>query len=177
MKSEIAAQYSLYVHVYSCGKVYLFPSNRKHGFKSDTEALQKEIRYAEQMDGIILYSLEDNADLESSGVVSSVLFYVDHARIPTQLVDAHPEVNGYSRSFAPYLNEALEVAEIDVEGLRGQLRDARRILRNFTRGTMEFQRQRRECGVLHERLKIAKRCLERLSALYFELCVKAEEIH
>ena len=84
-------------------------------------------------------------------------------------------MSGYNHSFRPYLNETLEVAEIDVEGLKQCLADARQTLKRTPRNTIEYHRQKKHLQILKQRLMTAEACLSRISVLYRELCSLNED--
>ena len=160
---------SLYLHIFKDASIYLILPTEKHGAISTVVTFLNELRQLEKRQGILLYSIDPLASLDTTSV-QELLALISKFRVETQQVDPHPEVYGYDRSFKPYLNETLEVAQIDVEGLQQYLADARNALRRLRRGTLEHQRQKKLVQLIKDRLEQAQRFFSKISLLYRELC-------
>ena len=167
-------QASLYVHIFSNGTVYLIRSAEKRGIEGTLSLLLDELKLLEDKRGILLYSMDSSASV-ATPKIQELLSVISKFRVETQMVEAHPEVHGYDRSFKPYLNETLEVAEIDVEGLKQHLAEARNNLKRGPRGTLEYQRQKKLVQILKNRLEQAQNYLSKISSLYLELCASNHE--
>jgi hypothetical protein len=174
MEAEKLAQYSVYVHIYNNGRLFILPSDVSTGFTGNLSSLKEYLNDIQTQDGILLYSVDESEYVQNRRV-SRLLSLIHSYEIESQLVDPHPQVYGYNKSFAPYLTETIEVAEIDVEGLKQYLAEARQELRQCNRESKDYGKLKETCRSLRDRLKKAKIYLEKISNLHFELCVKSED--
>lgn len=168
-------RYAVYVHIYNCGRIFILPSDCEQGFEINLIVFKRYLDEILERNGILLFSLDDS-DYEQSKRVNRIIALINSYDFQSQLVDTHPQVHGYEKSFAPYLSETIEVAETDVEGLRHYLTEARRKLKNTPKGSNDHIKVEKHYNALKVRLAMAKHCLSQIRALYFDLCIKTEDL-
>lgn len=164
----------LYVHIFSDGRLYLLPMDEEEeGHWSDIQSLRDEIEVASSEGGVLLLSQDDSDEV--TPLAEQVLEFIGAVNIDVFQVDPHPAVHGYYRSYAPYLEDAIEVAELDLEGTVGLLKqldeEESLIDQEDLSGKLEIAQERVR---LSEQLAEAKRALSKLKALHFEFCVDSE---
>jgi hypothetical protein len=169
-KALVSDQY-LYLHVYSDGDIFVFKKRDRSGSFVTPKTAVKLLRSLEAKNGRLLYSLEESA-APHSPECAEILNLIRKSKLHAEIVDPHPAVYGYRHSYAPYIEQAVEAAEIDVDGLRRCLSDAKRILQLTEPGTPEYSEREKLCGSLRKRLRDAKRALARISRLHLELLVE-----
>lgn len=160
--------YSIYVHIYSDGEVFLHPQSSPCGIVCDIDRLKSELQRVSESGGELLYSIDDpdSTFQQTIGELSELILSYD---VAAELIDPHPEVYGYRESYLPYLNDAVEVAALDIQGLEHYLDHARAALRGVPEFSELYKERSELCQILSERLARARDAYKKLSQLQFEL--------
>lgn len=174
MNTQTFSEYYVYVHVYSDGDVFMLPCDQQSGTFPTTEQLRLELQRVQKKGGAVLYSAED-ASPESRSTVLEVSSLILDSDVDVQMVEPHPETYGYRQSYSPYLERAMEAAEMDVAGLRRYLNDAKRSLDEARPGSQLHRERVLLCEVLNKRLRLAKRARAKLTSVHLQLFMEAED--
>lgn len=160
--------YSIYVHIYSDGEIFLHPQDSPCGIVCDLSRLKHELERVSDSGGELLYSIDD-PDMSHQQTVSELSELILSYDVSTELIDPHPEVYGYRESYLPYLNDAVEVAALDIQGLEHYLELARTALRGVPEHSALYKERSELCKILSERLARARDAYKKLSQLQFDL--------
>lgn len=164
---------SCYMHVYSSGKILFIPPTQTRGYICDLEHLLNELKECRAQGGILFYSLAEEEQPEES-LFNRILDQVFDLDLETQMVNPHPQVYYYYKSFVPYFNEALEAAAMDVNGLITEIQITEEKLNQLDISDNEFTSTIEAIEELKGRYFIAKNALDKLRSLHYTLCVKTE---
>ena len=168
-----AEKFFIYIHVYSNGELFLLDTERAKGETIGVDDLADLIDNVNQQRGIIYYSIEDSNDSLSS-MAEEILRIISGTTCQHQLVEPHPQAYGYDRSFIPHLNEALEAALIDVQGLERDFAEIEQLLSSLEPEEPEYLTRLREKKSILKRLDEAQSALNKILHLHFDLCVEPD---
>lgn len=143
------------------------------GESINIERLADLLKMVKQNNGILYYSVEDTTD-PLNILAEEIIQIIESYHCQQKLVDPHPRAYGYDRSFIPHLNEALEAALIDVQGLERDYRNIEELLERLGSKHPEYSHKVREKRSIVTRLTEAQTALKKILLLHFDLCVEPD---
>lgn len=165
---------SLYVHINSDGTLFLIPEDTAAGTWADIPRLKAELSRLEEVDGVLIYSIEPYL-AGPSEYIDQVLELISGYELDVQFERyPHPAAMGYNKSFALYLFDAVDAAEMDVEGSKQLLEELNTFLEKMEAGTTEHREASEDLPKIELQLKEAENALKRLKEIEFEICTHTE---
>ncbi len=165
-----------YFHVYANGDVFLLADSSSGGLITDFAELKKELSQFQQTDGVVRYSI-DELGAELPEFVQQILELVDQTGLEKEHVSYPlPEAYGFTRSFFPYVYDAIEAAETDVRGLSQLVSDEAVFLLSLEKESDEYRESKQRLGEFKEKLNFATRALSKLREFERHFCIN-DELH
>ena len=168
-------QNTLYVHICHDGQVYLLPGDTLTGVWGDFSRLKAELTLLKEKEGSLLFSIDEIPhDEEPNESVNLIISLIDSFELDSFPVDPHPATNGFYRSYIPYIHQAIEVSEIDIEGTEARIADVKQVLADSPEGTGERRELEQELSTLDQQLVFAKYAHKKLLDLELDICTETE---
>jgi hypothetical protein len=166
----------LYIHLYSSGAIFFCPGDTGVTMEGDISRLKAELtRLQECEQALVNFTTDPVEDEESAEFFETVLRLIDECGIYTQaMMYPHPEVYGYYKSYVPYIMDACEAAELDVDGTERMIFICKEMLEKAKDGTEEHDELATDLQALEKQLADAKHAFSRLKEVELELCAEAE---
>lgn len=162
---------SLYIHLTENGDTFCLPSNALVGYWIDALELKQKLMELDKQDGQLFVS-SDNMNDEQSEATGIIFDLIDSFSLDVHAVDPHPAVRGYKRSYISYINSAINVSEIDIEGTEELLSEARALLENCDKEDSDYPEVLSECQSLEKQLEFARYAHKRLLDLELDICTE-----
>ncbi|RMG43454.1 MAG: hypothetical protein D6719_03755 [Candidatus Dadabacteria bacterium] len=164
----------LYLHLPEDGVVYIIGSEDNTGVWVDIDDVKGELEKLSKKRGTLLFSTDFIDDNEDNPVRRKFLELLESFDLEVQEVTPHPATNGYYKNFIPYIQDAIAVAELDVEGTEQMLESARLLLEGSDPESDEYSEIEHDVNALEVQLEEARYALKRLLEVDLELCREPE---